>query len=423
MCLISDDIESVSNTNILVAPNYNNTRQLVVYSNYINNISESNAMVLPIPLPQSIQFIDLSGYKNLFDDCAKCFYNPHKSFLNNSFSTKSYNTKDDSPLPLPLQVFNVGSYQVSIAMNLEQIKNVDSKVFILSPTLKQTLETFYYQPYWGFIICKLNSGPEMYHPIAYSHQIIDSKIYIPTRHYHQEVKWADANKWALGTHIDPKYNPLNTRSWNNDNINMSPMFRTEQFGLINQSNQTYQTYQTNQSNEYDNFDGDMDMDNMGIYSSNIFETPTSKFNNYSEYNKYNKYNKYNSQHQNVQLESNSIAKMSSRYNNLSKTNKTNKTNETNNINEQNKSTNIANTQTQPNVYKNIADDWSHSIYLINLNFKSNEQIKQMNTCKEIWDNEKIFNTKKINFDFGRFDNFEKIKIEGTYPNIDLVIQV
>ena len=40
MCLISTEIESVSNTKILVAPNANNTRQLVVYSNYINNISE-----------------------------------------------------------------------------------------------------------------------------------------------------------------------------------------------------------------------------------------------------------------------------------------------------------------------------------------------------------------------------------------------
>jgi hypothetical protein len=38
MCLISDDIETVSDTNILVSTNIDNTSQLVVYSNYINNI-------------------------------------------------------------------------------------------------------------------------------------------------------------------------------------------------------------------------------------------------------------------------------------------------------------------------------------------------------------------------------------------------
>ena len=226
MCLISTEIESVSNTNILVAPNFDNTRQLVVYSNHINNVSgESNAMVLPVPFPHTIKFIDLSTYVNLFEDCAKCFYNPNMSF-NLSFSSNSSNARDDKPL----QIFNVGSYKVSIAMNLEQIKKVDSKIFKLSTGLNQTLQTFYHQPYWGFIICKLNLGPEKYHPFAYSHQIIDSKIYIPTRHYHQEVSWSDVNNWALGSHLDPKYNPLNSRNWTNDNINMSPMFRNENFG-------------------------------------------------------------------------------------------------------------------------------------------------------------------------------------------------
>ena len=63
MCLISTEIQQVSKTKILVAPNSDNTRQLVVYSNYVNNVSNSNAMVLPVPLPHTIKFIDLSKYK------------------------------------------------------------------------------------------------------------------------------------------------------------------------------------------------------------------------------------------------------------------------------------------------------------------------------------------------------------------------
>jgi len=47
----------------------------------------------------------------------------------------------------------------------------------------------------------------------------------------------------------------------------------------------------------------------------------------------------------------------------------------------------------------------------------------MNSCKEIWDRKTLFDPEKINFNFGRCDNFEKIKIEGSYPNIDLVIPI
>lgn len=398
MCLISTEIESVANTQILVAPNYNNTRQLTVYSNYISNLSESNAMVLPIPFPHTLQFINLSGYKDLFEDCAKCFYNPNKS-LNGSYSlnTNSLNTKDDKPL----QVFNVGSYQVSVAMNLEQIENVDSHIFELSPGLRQTLQTFYYQEYWGFIICKLNSGQESYHPIAYSHQIIDSKIYIPTRHYHQEVKWADANNWALGTHIDPKQNPLNARSWNEDNIGQSPMFRMEEFGPTSpEANGWANLIGGNQVMSSDN----MSSDNLGPYSSNQFETPSSRFTLDS--------NSLNSQ-SNTQFESNSIANMSSMHNNLKKIN------DSKFKQKQYKESK----QSTSSTYKNVANDWSHSIYLINLDPKFNKQIDKMNSCREIWDHQTFFDPEKIRFDFGRCNSFEKIKIDGTHHNIDLVIPI
>lgn len=44
-------------------------------------------------------------------------------------------------------------------------------------------------------------------------------------------------------------------------------------------------------------------------------------------------------------------------------------------------------------------------------------------CKEIWYNKRLFYPNKINFNFGNCVSFEKIKIEGTYPNIDLVILI
>lgn len=375
MCLISTEIQKVSKTKILVAPNFDKTRQLTVYSNFVNNISDSNAMVLPVPLPNSVQFIDLRGYPNLFEDCAGCFYNPYRSKSLN-FSTNSYNARDDKPL----EVFNVGSYQVSLAKSLEQISRVDTRVFKLSSGLKQTLEMFYYQPYWGFIICKLAKGAESYHPLGYSHDIIDNKIYIPTRHYHQEAKWSDVNGWALGLPIDPKANPFSLSTWDDSNIDNSPMFKTEQFGRT--------------APEVNGWVGSLS--SLGKFD---FDSQT---------------NPYSNPNSSDPFASNRLAKMSSRADNLRK------------LNDKNYRTgqNIKGNNTQSNdeySYKQVADDWSHSIYLLNLNPFTNEQIKQMNSCKEVWDTQSLFDPDKINFDFGYCKNFVKLQIDGTHPNIDLVI--
>ena len=384
MCLISTEIQNVSKTKILVAPNFDKTRQLTVYSNFVNNISESNAMVLPVPLPNSVQFIDLSKYANLFEDCAGCFYNPYKSKSFGMLSTNSYNTRDDKPL----EVFNVGSYQVSLAKSLEQISRVDPRVFKLSTGLKQTLEMFYYQPYWGFIICKLARGSESYHPFGYSHDIIDNKIYIPTRHYHQEAKWAEVNGWALGLPIDPKQNPLNLSTWDDSNIDNSPMFKTEKFGKT-----------TPEVNGWVR-----DLDSIGNYGD------------FNEYNSNSNPFQSNSSNQTDIYDSNGFAKMSSRADNLRKLNDRKYTKNHNNIQ------NIR-ISTDQDSYKQVADDWSHSIYLLNLNPFSSDQIKQMNSCREVWDKQTLFDPEKINFNFGYCNNFEKLQIDGVHPNIDLVIPV
>ena len=60
---------------------------------------------------------------------------------------------------------------------------------------------------------------------------------------------------------------------------------------------------------------------------------------------------------------------------------------------------------------------------MNLNSKTNELLNKMNSCREIWDHQTLFDPEKIRFDFGRCESFEKIKIEGSHPNIDLVIPI
>ena len=64
---------------------------------------------------------------------------------------------------------------------------------------------------WGFIICKLDKGAENYHPFGYTHNILNGKIFVPTKHYHQEP----AKQQPIS---------LNKKAYNEFNIDSSPMF-------------------------------------------------------------------------------------------------------------------------------------------------------------------------------------------------------
>jgi hypothetical protein len=198
MCIISSSVNKVSDTKILIAVNEQTDRQLVVYSNKIDNNSSKNAMILPVPIPDSIKFINLSNYKNIFEDCEKSFYNATRSLsVPSSLSFGSRNM---------LEVFSVGSYNVSLAKSLDDLKKVNTNVFNLTEGCEKLLSADYSDEIWGFIICQLNEGLEKYHPFAYSHQLMDT-VFIPTKHYH-----------------DHKVN--GGFKYNNVNITNSPMFST-----------------------------------------------------------------------------------------------------------------------------------------------------------------------------------------------------
>jgi hypothetical protein len=178
MCVISGKIEKVANTNILCGLSEDKTRQIIVYSNTVNNLIQNNAMILPVPSPQSLMFHDLSGYAELFADCKNCFYSANLSRGGGTYSSNSFGTKKSK-----LEVFNVGSYRVSVAQNFEDLERVDDSVFTLSGELTQFLKSSYGQQ-WGYIICQLKRGSEQYHPFGYSHDIYRGKIFVPTKHYH-----------------------------------------------------------------------------------------------------------------------------------------------------------------------------------------------------------------------------------------------
>ena len=181
MCMISTEIRSVAATKLFCGLNSKKTRQITVYSNTVDNVSKNNAMVLPVPFPKSVKFHNLENYKTFFTDCESCFYKPWARSLSMNYGGEFLKGQSAK-----LQVFNVGSYKVSLAMSISDLKKVDTTVFDLSDGLDKVLKKHYSKPIFGFIICKLAEGNEKYHPFAYSHDIIPGKVFIPTRHYHDE---------------------------------------------------------------------------------------------------------------------------------------------------------------------------------------------------------------------------------------------
>lgn len=187
MCIISNWVDDVVNTEIFVAPDEHQKIQLTVYSNKVKNSYPNNAMILPVPYPNTVHFYDMKHYcGDFFGDCKKLFYSNVSRSGGGTFSaTNGHYRKGSSET---LKVFDVGDYKVSLAFSLDDLNRVNEKVFSMSPGCKQLLEKDYSNPMYGFIICKLKDSYtlEQYKPFAYSHKIVNgNKIFIPTKHYHE----------------------------------------------------------------------------------------------------------------------------------------------------------------------------------------------------------------------------------------------
>lgn len=181
MCIISKAVKDVSQTNILVAVDKKGKRQMIVYSNKVDNQSKNNAMILPVPNPHTLVFHNLKEYPTIFEDCQKMIRRNigRSSDFDSKCKQTVINSRDT------LKVFSVGSYEVSVAMSLDDLKRVDTNVFESTLGCETFLKNEYSDPIFGFIICKLNDNEnKTYHPFGYSHNIHEDKIFIPTKHYH-----------------------------------------------------------------------------------------------------------------------------------------------------------------------------------------------------------------------------------------------
>lgn len=85
-----------------------------------------------------------------------------------------------------LKVISVGSYHVSVAMNLSDLQHINRNVFTLTNDLGNVLQKYYSQTCFGFIICQLHPNTIDYHPFAYSHNILHI-IIMKVIHYMQMI--------------------------------------------------------------------------------------------------------------------------------------------------------------------------------------------------------------------------------------------
>lgn len=211
MCMVSGEVESISDTNILVSKimrkETSKAYQLTVYSNKVVT-QNPVAMILPFPNANMDPVIikttknDNNIYK-IIDNM--CFPKPKTrgfSLSNNS----SYNNDSDSTL----KVYRSGSYRYSIVNKVGDLNRVDKDVFQIKSDL-QILLNEYANKNFGFIVCIIDKDVD-YTPFAYITDLIDNEFFIPTKHYHEhsnpflrhnvqsELEEWDHSIYVIGSH-------------------------------------------------------------------------------------------------------------------------------------------------------------------------------------------------------------------------------
>ncbi len=201
MCILALPVDLVGATQIFVAPDATKENQITIYSNAINNKNKGNSMILPVPNPDTIKFIDLSDYNDIFKDLSSCF----KVYNNTRGMLKSMDSMDGVNNCNKLQVHNVGDYFASIAMSIHDLKmNINQNVFQIDSECLELLSKEYPAERFGFIVCKLDDNGKVknYHPFAYSHKLEyddgnreSGRLFITTKHYHSKGELTTSQKF------------------------------------------------------------------------------------------------------------------------------------------------------------------------------------------------------------------------------------
>jgi hypothetical protein len=235
MCIILGEVYNVSKTKLFVLPNKDKSRQMTFYSNVVGT-PQQNMMILPVPCgsshPQNDGQIELHQihYKGMFDDLkrsVKSIYRESASMYTSRGLSLSASVQRDT-----LEVFDHGSYLVSIAPQIEDLLRLDTTLFEFTPELFEFFAKHYTREF-SYICCVLKPGTKDYEPLCYSHPIHSSnKLFVPTLHYHTHggevhTEHADWDHLIYSVNTEEKANRGYTSNYSN-NVNWSkfpPEFR------------------------------------------------------------------------------------------------------------------------------------------------------------------------------------------------------
>ncbi len=184
MCILSAIVDKVASTKLFTCVLNDGERQFIVYSNTVDTPIQNNTMILPVPNPESVQFVDLSQYKNFFEDCQSSFRKKYDESYDSRYTCSLRSAAADHK---PLPVYTVGSYAVSIVPSAADFARLDRSQFSIERTLPPLLAQKYDDPSFGYLVCKLRKGNHSYHPFAYTHDIhTNHLLFLPTYHIHPD---------------------------------------------------------------------------------------------------------------------------------------------------------------------------------------------------------------------------------------------
>lgn len=176
MCMFSQPVISVNNTQIFARISSAGTHFLAYQMNYESH--EENAMILPIPVRQpvrddSLKFIDLQGYAHFFADLAQGFPFSAPRSLGCSAAVAPAACAS-------LQVFEVGNYVASFVPSVADFVRLDKRFCLPEETWSHLPQ---YKAF-GFAVFQLAAGLLTPHPMAFEFESDKKSLFFPTLHIH-----------------------------------------------------------------------------------------------------------------------------------------------------------------------------------------------------------------------------------------------
>lgn len=175
MCIFSQPVTSVNNTQIFARISTRGTQYVAYQMNYESH--GENAMILPIPVRQpvrddSLRFVDLQDYADFFAELERGF--PY------SRPSCNFGCSASPSAHAELTVFEVGNYIASFVPTLMDFARLDHRFRLPDRTWSRLPR---YKDF-GFAVFQLAAGSLRPHPMAFEFETAMNSIYFPTLHIH-----------------------------------------------------------------------------------------------------------------------------------------------------------------------------------------------------------------------------------------------